>query len=338
MTRQNPDFGPVNAAIQQLGTFQLQISALGFGKPRTDPAEDREIRTDANGLVWQYNETNSNWVFIGKSLQPYLGAPLLEFYYYGGDIEFTVVGANGGNFFIREVRGYHSWPTSSEALLRLPNNFTAPAMNKLINTGASWSSGNNGNLYFLPPSVTFSATTDSIFAVFLIRRESDGLVDYCAIPQNGSTETVNTRYLINGVGWRIGGLVGHLFRDGDRNRFLGCSQRGKTTYLSENKMWTNFTPSTDTIPTASLPVGRRGFEVALGPRNDTSNDWVRISNSSTGTGFPLIAHLRPNSSARYLTPYRVSSAGELFTFSAAVNSTAVRLVYWENEYLAKLGF
>jgi hypothetical protein len=217
-------------------------------------------------------------------------------------------------------------------------------MNKLINTGASWSSGENGNLYFQPPGATFQATQNNIFSVLLIRRESDGLVDYCAVPQTGTLTDmlafpiVNTRYLIDGVGWRVGGLVGQLLRPTALGRFIGSTQVGKTTYLSEALQWVDAGPSVSFIQTGTLPVGRRGLEFTVGPRADGAADWVRVANNGLGSGFPLAAHLFGAGGFRYITPYSVTRAAEIFAFSAPVAYTTARFVYWENEYLAKLGF
>jgi len=346
MPRQFPDFGPVSNAIQDVGNFGLQASALGFGKPKTDPVDDREIRTDANGIIWQWDAAGNAWRFLGNSLQRHLGAPAMDFFYYGGGVSF-----NAGTLTIGAVQGYHSWPEADESLLKLPSRFSAPQMTKTFNPSAAWASGANGNSYFDYGGITLAgSTTDRLLVVMMIRRESDGAVDYFISQLDDALAIfsyilpiVNGPLTINGVKWRTCGIIGQLIWDQARGRIINCGQQGKTTYLDEEKVQTLALTSALTANYTKAPYARCDFSIYCGPRVGGAANAVRVTNSTSAAtgalhiGFNTMLTSNQGVNFNYTSPVGING-NQPFAVSGNVTTFEVRLISWTQESLAKIGF
>ena len=344
MARQFPAFGQVKNAIQEVGDFALQTAALGFGKPKTDPVDDREIRTDANGIIWQWDQAGNTWRFIGNSLQRSLGAPAMDFFYYGGSISFGT-----GTLTVAAVNGHHSWPESSEALLRLPSRFSAPQMVKTFNTGAVWASGANGNAYFdFGGTPLAGSTTDRVLSVILIRRESDGVVDYFVTQLDDifaalyHTQFIaNGELTINGTKWRACGVMGQLVWDSAAGRVLRSSQLGKTTYLEEEKARALALSAALTANFPATPYARCDFSIYCGPRVGGALGALRVANAATSTG--RLIGFNPMQTATQAVSFNYTSTpntnfSQSFSVAFNVSDFQVRLLGWTDETLPKLGF
>ena len=357
MSRQFPPFGQVKDAIQAIGSFAIQTAALGFGKPRTDPVSDREVRTDANGLIWQRDETNSQWVFVGKSLQPYFGASVMDFFLNGVTITSTAT-----EISIANEGGYHSWPQDDENLVRLPNRFLASNIGKSFNTSQPWGMGNGGNGYFNIPAQgplgspgIPGSTTDRILAVIMIRRESDGRIDYVISPEDRTTGTpsagyfvyttpqVNRLLLIGGVRWRICGVIGQLIWDHGLGRVMYSTQQGKTTYLEEEKAYSLPLTTALTANISRIPYARCDFCIFCGPSVGGATATVRVANgTSAAAATPFLVGFNPTAatlgaSFNYTAPPNTDLL-QRFAVSAGVQAFNIRLTSWTEETLPKLGF
>jgi hypothetical protein len=288
-------------------------------------------------------------VFIGNSLQPYLGAPVLDFSYSGGSVVTTLSGSQIF-FVVAPISGHHEWPKTNEALASLPSGFSIPTTIKVINMGLPWSSGANGNAW-RGPALVSGTNPDTALAVVLIRRESDGAPDFfVSAIENQITPPpqldifrpyVNREILINGTRWRTCGVIAQLMWDSALGRVLQSRQVGKTTYLDQEKARTlNFTAALSaTFP--GTPYARCDFSIYCGPRVGGTLGALRVANAATSTGrligFNPMQSATQTMSFNYTAPPDVSGS-QIFSVAFNVSDFQVRLLGWTEETLPKLGF